>query len=91
MNQKNNKPDNKPSDNIHSHTAELVLYNDDHNTFDHVVESLIKILEFDEMQSEQLALLAHFKGKTTIKTGSRTDLQEYVNQFENEGLNVELQ
>ena len=48
----------------------LVLYNDDHNTFDHVIESLVEVCGHDSVQAEQCALIAHFKGSCEVKSGN---------------------
>ena len=45
--------------------ADLIVYNDDHNTFDWVMKSFEEILGHSSQQSEQLAMLIHFKGKAT--------------------------
>ena len=47
----------------------LVLYNDEHNTFDHVIKSLVQVCGHDEVQAEQCALIAHFKGSCEVKSG----------------------
>lgn len=49
----------------------LVLYNDDVNTFPHVIKSLVEICGHDDYQAEQCAMLTHYKGKCDIKTGSK--------------------
>jgi ATP-dependent Clp protease adaptor protein ClpS len=71
--------------------AKLILYNDDINTFDFVITSLIDLLEFESAQAEQLTLLAHFKGKTTLKTGDRLILDSISEQFKDIGLKVEVE
>ena len=38
---------------------EIVLHNDDVNTFDHVINTLIRVCKHDELQAEQCALLVH--------------------------------
>lgn len=48
----------------------LVLWNDDINTFDFVIESLIEICGHTLEQAEQCTILVHYKGKCTVKTGS---------------------
>jgi ATP-dependent Clp protease adaptor protein ClpS len=48
----------------------LMLYNDDVNTFDHVIDSLVEICGHDATQAEQCALLVHTKGKCDVKHGS---------------------
>lgn len=47
----------------------LILFNDDVNSFDHVIESLIDVCDHTSEQAEQCALLAHLKGKCDIKHG----------------------
>ena len=47
----------------------LVLFNDDHNTFDHVIEALVEICGHDPTQAEQCALITHHKGRCEVKTG----------------------
>jgi ATP-dependent Clp protease adaptor protein ClpS len=49
----------------------LVLYNDDINTFSHVIKSLVEVCGHDDYQAEQCAMLTHFKGRCDIKTGSK--------------------
>ena len=48
--------------------SNLIVYNDDYNTFDWVIESLVEVCRHTFEQAEQLSLLIHFKGKATIKT-----------------------
>lgn len=48
---------------------ELVLYNDDINTFEHVIDVLIDVCELDEIQAEQIAFITHHKGKCAITSG----------------------
>jgi ATP-dependent Clp protease adaptor protein ClpS len=52
---------------------EIVLFNDDVNTFDHVIDSLIEICDHTLEQAEQCAILVHYKGKCTVKTGEYKD------------------
>jgi ATP-dependent Clp protease adaptor protein ClpS len=54
--------------------AQLIVYNDDVNTFDHVIECLIRICDHDAIQAEQSATIIHFKGKAVVKTGERGEL-----------------
>lgn len=53
----------------------IVLYNDDFNTFDFVIESLVEVCGHDVLQAEQCAYLVHYKGKCAIKTGTYEDLE----------------
>ncbi|NOS92690.1 MAG: ATP-dependent Clp protease adaptor ClpS [Cyclobacteriaceae bacterium] len=49
---------------------DLVVFNDDFNTFDHVISTLIRVCKHTPEQAEQCTLLIHFKGKCTVRTGS---------------------
>jgi ATP-dependent Clp protease adaptor protein ClpS len=55
--------------------CELVVFNDDVNTFDHVIKTLIKVCQHTAEQAEQCALIIHYKGKCTVKKGSREKLK----------------
>ncbi len=70
---------------------ELVLYNDDVNTFDHVINTLIRICEHDLIQAEQCAMLVHYKGKCGVKTGSFDDLKPLCSGLLDAGLSAEIQ
>jgi len=54
--------------------AQLIVYNDDHNSFDWVIECFMSILGHTSVQAEQLALIIHTKGKATVKTGPKEEL-----------------
>ena len=47
----------------------IILWNDDVNTFDYVIDALVEICEHTFEQAEQCTLLVHYKGKCTVKTG----------------------
>ncbi|WP_394758760.1 ATP-dependent Clp protease adaptor ClpS [Flavobacterium sp.] len=69
---------------------EIVLFNDDVNTFDHVIDTLIRVCQHDELQAEQCALLVHYKGKCTVKTGSLDELKPQCTQLLEAGLSAEI-
>jgi ATP-dependent Clp protease adaptor protein ClpS len=69
---------------------EIVLYNDDVNTFDHVIETLIRVCKHDELQAEQCAILVHYKGKCTVKTGSLDELKPQCSSLLEAGLSAEI-
>lgn len=70
---------------------EIILYNDDVNTFDHVIETLIRVCEHDALQAEQCALLVHYKGKCVVKTGSYDELRPKCSALLDAGLSAEIQ
>lgn len=53
---------------------DLVVFNDDFNTFDHVINTLIRVCKHTPEQAEQCTMLIHFKGKCTVRTGSYDQL-----------------
>jgi ATP-dependent Clp protease adaptor protein ClpS len=55
---------------------QVVLYNDEVNTFDWVIECLVEICGHDALQAEQCAMLVHFKGKAIVKSGELTEMQD---------------
>jgi ATP-dependent Clp protease adaptor protein ClpS len=55
--------------------AYLVVYNDDHNTFEWVIECFTLVLEHTDEQAEQLAMIIHTKGKATVKTAAKKTLR----------------
>jgi ATP-dependent Clp protease adaptor protein ClpS len=69
---------------------EIVLYNDDHNTFDHVIETLIAACDHNAQQAEQCAILVHYKGQCTVKTGAYTDLKPRCSKLLDAGLSAEI-
>ena len=69
---------------------EIVLFNDDVNTFEHVIETLIRVCEHTNEQAEQCALLVHYKGKCTVKTGSLEELKPQCSSLLEAGLSAEI-
>ena len=69
---------------------EIVLYNDDVNTFDHVIDTLIRVCNHTSGQAEQCAILVHYKGKCTVKTGSFDELKPQCTQLLEAGLSAEI-
>ncbi|CAI8383986.1 MAG: ATP-dependent Clp protease adapter protein ClpS [Flavobacterium sp. SCGC AAA160-P02] len=69
---------------------EIILYNDDVNTFDFVIDSLINVCQHTIEQAEQCTWLVHFKGKCTVKTGEIDDLKPRCSKLQSLGLSAEL-
>jgi len=69
----------------------LVLFNDDVNAFDYVIQCLVEVCEHDEMQAENCAMIAHFKGKCAVKNGSFIDLKPKFDEMTRRQLTVEIQ
>lgn len=71
--------------------AELIVYNDNHNTFDHVIACFIKILQHTEQQAEQLSLMIHFNGKAIVKTAPFKILKPYKDALVEKGLSAVIE
>ena len=69
---------------------EIVLHNDDVNTFDHVIESLIRVCDHTLEQPEQCAMLVDYKGKCTVNSGEFKDLEPRCSKLLQLGLSAEL-
>lgn len=69
----------------------LIVHNDDVNTFDWVIKSLVEICGHTEEQAEQCAMIIHFKGKYCVKTGPREELQIMKDGLIDRGINATLE
>ena len=69
---------------------QIILFNDDVNTFDHVINTLVKVCDHDPLQAEQCALPVHFKGKCSVKSGSYDDLLPQCSALLDAGLSAEI-
>lgn len=72
------------------HNHEIVLYNDDVNTFDHVIDTLIAVCDHTAEQAEQCAILVHYKGQCTVKTGNYKELVPQCSALLDAGLSAEI-
>ena len=69
---------------------EIVLFNDEVNTFEHVIETLIDVCEHTSEQAEQCSLIVHHNGKCTVKTGEYSDLEPRCSRLLQAGLSAEI-
>ena len=69
----------------------LIVYNDDVNTFDWVIDSFVKVLKHSTEQAEQLSYLIHFKGKATVKSGSKKELKPLKDALLDRGLSAVIE
>ncbi len=69
---------------------EIVLFNDDVNTFEFVINSLVDICDHTLEQAEQCTFLVHYKGKCAVKTGEYDSLKSPCTQLLNLGLSAEI-
>lgn len=69
---------------------EIVLYNDEVNSFDWVIHCLVEICEHSPEQAEQCAVITHYKGKCTVKSGSYSELEPRCSTLLERGLSAEI-
>ena len=75
---------------LESNQHQIVLFNDDVNTFDHVINTLIRVCNHTPEQAEQCSIIVHFKGKCTVKTGDYNDLKPKCTQLLQADLSAEI-
>jgi len=66
----------------------LLIYNDDVNTFDHVIETLIRVCKHTREQAEQCTSIIHYKGKCVVKEGPLEKLQSMCSAICEAGINA---
>ncbi len=71
--------------------SQLIVYNDDFNTFDWVIQSFMEICSHTFEQSEQLSLLVHYKGKAVVKTGNFNLLKPMKDALVDRGLSAVIE
>lgn len=69
---------------------EIVLFNDEVNTFDWVIHCLIEVCEHSPEQAEQCAVITHYKGKCAVKSGSYAELEPRCSSLLERGLSAEI-
>ena len=68
----------------------LILWNDEVNSFDFVIDSLIEVCGHTPEQAETCTWIAHFKGKCPVKSGSFDELKPLYSELTNRKLTVEI-
>lgn len=70
---------------------DLIVHNDDFNTFDHVIESLMKVCKHEKEQAEQCTYIIHFKGKCQVKRGEYEKLAPMCTALLDRGISAEIE
>ena len=68
----------------------LVVLNDDYNTFDHVINTLIRVCKHTNEQAEQCTLIIHYKGKCAVKEGTFEELKPQCEAIHEAGIGAEI-
>lgn len=69
---------------------QIILYNDDVNTFDHVINTLVYACDHTPEQAEQCSIIVHYKGKCAVKTGPYEELKPRCSMLLDAGLTAEI-
>ena len=68
----------------------LVVFNDEVNSFDHVIKTLIDVCGHEPMQAEQCTLLIHHKGKCAVKNGTYEELEPLCSAIHDRGISADI-
>ena len=71
--------------------SKLIVYNDDINSFEWVIECFCKYLQHSSEQAEQCAMIIHNKGKASVKNGIKEDLLPYKTALDDAGLTTSIE
>ncbi len=71
--------------------SEIIVFNDDFNTFDWVIKSFVDVCKHKHTQAEQLSLLIHYKGKASVKTGPKETLKPIKDALVDRGLSAVIE
>lgn len=74
-----------------SEAHQLIVYNDEVNSFEYVILTLIEVCEHTPQQAEQCALQIHFRGKCAVKTGGFDELVSMRNEICRRGISAEIE
>ena len=69
----------------------LILYNDDFNTFDHVIHCLVTVCGHEPQAAEQCAYIVHYGGKCAVKHGSYEELEPKCVALLDKGLSAKIE
>ena len=68
--------------------AHIIVFNDDVNSFEWVIQCFVEILKHSHEQAEQLSIIIHFKGKATVKSGAKGELVPLCEALLDRGLSA---
>lgn len=71
--------------------SKIVVYNDDHNSFDWVIECFTRYLKHSHEQAEQCAFIIHNKGRASVKNGTKEELIPMKTALIDAGLSAEIE
>lgn len=72
-------------------TYGIIVWNDEVNTFDWVIETLIDVCGHTHEQAEQCAFIIHYKGKYAVKHGSYEELKPKCDAITDRGIGATIE
>lgn len=75
----------------HALPFHLIVWNDEVNTFEWVIETLMEVCGHTHDQAEQSALIIHFKGKYAVKTGDYNTLKPMCDAITDRGIGATIE
>jgi ATP-dependent Clp protease adaptor protein ClpS len=72
-------------------TCSLIVWNDEVNTFEWVIETLIEVCGHSYEQAEQCSYIIHFRGKYAVKKGSYDELKPQCDAITERGINATIE
>jgi ATP-dependent Clp protease adaptor protein ClpS len=75
---------------LSSDVKDLVVFNDDYNTFDHVINTLMKVCKHTPHQAEQCTWIIHYKGKCAVRKGTFEELKPMRQGICDAGISAEI-
>lgn len=75
---------------LETNKHQIILHNDDVNTFDWVISCLVKICKHTPLQAEQCAMIVHYNGKCDVKSGEMRELKPMCEALLDRGLSAEI-
>ncbi len=78
-------------DTLNTKFHDLVVHNDDFNTFDFVISTLIEVCEHKPEQAEQCTLIIHYKGKCAVRSGEYSRLKPMYREILNRGITATIE
>lgn len=79
------------ADLIATESNDLIVYNDEYNTFDHVIRVLMKVCKHTLEQAEQCTITIHYTGKCAVKKGSYTELKPMCEAILDAGIQATIE
>src|SRR5688572_24220651 len=69
----------------------LIVWNDEVNTFEWVIETLMEVCKHSREQAEQCAYIIHYQGKYAVKNGSYDELKPYCDAITERGISATIE